>query len=364
MNESITLYCQKDGADKVYKVDLEAKDGGFTVTGWNGRRGGSLKAQPKTPVPLPYADAKKAFDALVKSKLKGGYQPGAEAAAYVATVGTAIGIDLHLLTAASEADVERYICDDGYVAQEKFDGERRPVARRDDVIGGNRNGFAVPMPRPLVDLLSLLPPDTELDCEQVGDSLHVFDTMKISGECQRDMAYLERLGKVNVLLNRLGRPGNILAAETAIGTEAKRALYARLRAERKEGIVFKNLDASYGIGKNEDQIKVKFVETATVQVSSVHATKRSVSVQVYDADGHVVPLGNVTIPANHPIPAVGELCEVEYLYVVSCLYQPVYKGVRTDLTVEACTTAQLKYRAGIGDGDAQNDASIVDAMAA
>lgn len=364
MNQSITLYSQKDGADKVYKVDLEATDGGFTVTGWNGRRGGSLKAQPKTPVPLPYAEAKKAFDALVKSKLKGGYQPGTEAAAYVAAVGTSLGIDLHLLTAAPEADVERYICDDRYVAQEKFDGERRPVAHRAEVLGGNRNGFAVPMPLQLIELLGKLPPDTEIDSEQIGDTLHVFDTMRIGGECQRDVAYIVRLDKVGVLLNRLGRPDNIRAVETAVGTDAKRALYQRLRAERKEGIVFKRLDAGYGIGKNDDQIKVKFVERATLQVASVHASKRSVCVQAFDANGHAVPVGNVTIPANHPIPAVGELCEVEYLYVVASLYQPVYKGVRTDLTLAACTTAQLKYRAGIGDGEAENDASLVDAMAA
>ena len=72
-NQSITLYSQKDGADKRYKIDLTAVDHGYTVTGWNGRRLGPLKAQPKTPTPLPYAEAKAVFDALLKSKLKGGY---------------------------------------------------------------------------------------------------------------------------------------------------------------------------------------------------------------------------------------------------------------------------------------------------
>lgn len=351
MHESITLYCQKNGADKVYTISLEAKDGGFTVTGWNGRRGGALKAQPKTATPLPYAEAKKIFDDLVKSKVKGGYTPGAEAAAYVAAVGTSLGIDLHLLKPASETDIERFITDDSYVAQEKHDGERRPVARRDDVLGGNRNGFAVPMPKQLIDVLSQLPPDTEIDCEQVGDILQVFDTMKIGGVCQRNLAFLERMRKVGVLIDQIGSPATVRPVDTVIGTDAKRALYHRLRAERKEGIVFKRLDARYGAGKNDDQIKVKFLERATLQVSAVHPTKRSVSVQGIDGDGRAVALGNVTIPANHMIPAVGELCEIEYLYVVTSLCQPQYLGVRTDLTLAACTTAQLKYRAGIGDTD-------------
>ena len=65
MNESIRLLSTKDGADKEYRVQLEAKDGGFIVTGFNGRRGGPLKAQPKIATPAPYDEAKKACDALV-----------------------------------------------------------------------------------------------------------------------------------------------------------------------------------------------------------------------------------------------------------------------------------------------------------
>ena len=44
MNESIRLLSTKDGSDKEYRVQLEAKAEGFIVTGFNGRRGGPLKA--------------------------------------------------------------------------------------------------------------------------------------------------------------------------------------------------------------------------------------------------------------------------------------------------------------------------------
>jgi|JI9StandDraft_2_1071091.scaffolds.fasta_scaffold05648_1 hypothetical protein len=238
MNESIRLLSTKDGADKEYRVQLESKGGGFIVTGFNGRRGGPLKAQPKITSPVPYDEAKKAFDALVKSKLKGGYNPADAGAEYVvpADIGTPTGIKLHLLTQVPESDVDRYINDDRYLAQEKFDGERRPVARRETVIGSNKNGFQTTLPAAVVDVLSALPQDTEIDTEQVGEVLYVFDVMKIAGECQRDVACLERKRKVDVLVNRLGNPANIVSIETAVGTAAKRALYARLRAERKEGI--------------------------------------------------------------------------------------------------------------------------------
>jgi bifunctional non-homologous end joining protein LigD len=357
VNESIDLFSTKDGADKHYRVQLEARDGGFILTGYNGRRGGALKAQPKIENPVTYAEAKKAYDALVKSKLKGGYTLGPESGAYEAAIhmGTRVGIELQRLTPASESDIERYLTDERYLAQPKHDGERRPVVLRDTVMGCNLNGFIVAMPKALADTLSRLPQDTEIDAEQVGDTLHVFDTMRIAGTCQRDMACIERIHKVSVLLNQLGNPANIVPVETAIGTQAKRALYTRLRATRQEGIVFKLMDAAYRVGKNDDQIKIKFVESATLQVASVHPSKRSVALQGFDPAGVAVPLGNVTIPSNHPIPAVGEIVEVEYLYVVSRLYQPIYKGIRTDRTVAACTLAQLKYRAGIGEEDAQND---------
>ena len=137
MNESIRLLSTKDGSDKEYRVQLEAKAEGFIVTGFNGRRGGPLKAQQKIASPVPYEEAKKTYDDFVKSKIKGGYKPADAGAAYVvpADIGTPTGIKLHLLTQVPEADVERYITDDRYLAQEKFDGERRPVARREAVIG-------------------------------------------------------------------------------------------------------------------------------------------------------------------------------------------------------------------------------------
>ena len=69
----------------------------------------------------------------------------------------------------------------------------------------------------------------------------------------------------------------------------------------------------------------------------------------------MIPVGNVTIPPNHDVPAAGEIVEVEYLYAYKggSLYQPVYRGKRIDLDINACSTDQLKYKPeGRDDDDA------------
>ena len=60
-----------------------------------------------------------------------------------------------------------------------------------------------------------------------------------------------------------------------------------------------------------------------------------------------MPCGNVTIPANHPIPTVGRVIEARYMYAhreSNALYQPVYLGPRSDVDVAECLLTQLKYK--------------------
>jgi bifunctional non-homologous end joining protein LigD len=64
-------------------------------------------------------------------------------------------------------------------------------------------------------------------------------------------------------------------------------------------------------------------------------------------DGRQVEAGNVAIPSNHPIPALGDVVEVRYLYAFresGVIYQPVYRGRRDDVSATECTVNQLKYR--------------------
>jgi hypothetical protein len=81
-----------------------------------------------------------------------------------------------------------------------------------------------------------------------------------------------------------------------------------------------------------------------------------VAVSVYDNSGDIsvpVPVGNVTIPANQPVPKVGQVLEVRYLYAYKggSLFQPTSLGVRDDVDPPECVIGQLKYKAGDNDED-------------
>ncbi|MDQ8192503.1 hypothetical protein [Roseibacillus persicicus] len=59
------------------------------------------------------------------------------------------------------------------------------------------------------------------------------------------------------------------------------------------------------------------------------------------------PSGNVTIPPGHPIPEIGGVVEVRYLYAFpesEAVYQPSYLGIRSDLKPSDCQSSQLKYK--------------------
>jgi len=72
--EQVTLLFQEGRSDKVYEADLlEVGAGQYVVNFRYGRRGAALKDGTKTPVPVSMAEARKAFDKLVQSKLDTGY---------------------------------------------------------------------------------------------------------------------------------------------------------------------------------------------------------------------------------------------------------------------------------------------------
>ena len=71
--EKVCLYYREGTSDKVYEIHLTQEEDddeqGFRVTGYNGRRGTKLVAQPKTPLPVPYRTARYIFDNLEAVKL-------------------------------------------------------------------------------------------------------------------------------------------------------------------------------------------------------------------------------------------------------------------------------------------------------
>ena len=112
--------------------------------------------------------------------------------------------------------------------------------------------------------------------------------------------------------------------------------------------MLKCLDAPYTPGRPNSggtQLKHKFTATLSAVVAKLNA-QRSVELRLVGKAGWVTA-GNVTIPPNHKVPAVGDVVEVRYLYAFpesGVLYQPAYLGRRTDIEAAECMTAQLKFK--------------------
>ncbi len=72
-----SLYYREGSSDKVYEVDLcEVSPGRYVVNFRYGRRGSNLREGVETVQALPLNEAQRAFDKLVASKVKKGYQEG------------------------------------------------------------------------------------------------------------------------------------------------------------------------------------------------------------------------------------------------------------------------------------------------
>jgi bifunctional non-homologous end joining protein LigD len=194
-----------------------------------------------------------------------------------------------------------------------------------------------------------------LDGEQVGDILFVFDCLESEGVDVRGKSAEERY----TLAQGLCSPTNAgIQVVKAYATEAgKRKEFAAIKARKGEGVVFKLRHSPYKAGRPNSggaHLKFKFVATATCAVKQQNATKRSVALELPDKnEGDWVFVGNVTIPPNYQVPAVGTLVEVRYLYAFpngGSLFQAVYLGPRPDQSA-ADDISTLKLKQGTDEED-------------
>jgi len=358
--ESITLYYREGSSDKVYQCAIEPKgDDLFVVNFAYGRRGTTLSTGTKTSTPVDYDTAKKTFDKLVREKTAKGYTPGEDGTPYQQTgnEGRVTDIRPQLLNAVDESEVARLIRDPAWCMQEKKDGKRTLLQRRGVAIHGiNKKGLLVGLPSPVVHHAGHFSGDVLIDGECIGDVLYAFDLLELDGRSLRAYPYKERLALLTELLDD-PTFSHLELVQTALAPAEKAILYKRLQAEKREGIVLKRLDAPYTPGRpasGGSQLKHKFVATLSAVVAKINA-QRSVELRLLNGQGWV-SAGNVTIPANQPVPKVGAVAEIRYLYAMpgsGSLYQPVYLGVRTDVEPHECVVSQLKFKAGEDDEDTQ-----------
>ncbi len=346
---SARLFYRDGSSDKEYHAAINQVDGGFTVTFAFGRRGTALTAGTKTSVPVPLEKAQQIYDKLIAEKTAKGYTPDGAGTAFALTdnAGRVSGLHPQLLNAIDEEAAQRHLGDDTWCLQEKFDGKRIMVAvKGGSVEGSNRKGLYVSLPQEVVDSMAHLP-DCELDGELLGEEYVIFDLLRMDRSDLRRSPYRTR-HEVLVDLLRPSLGPHVRVAETAWNAAEKRAYYERIAAAGGEGVVFKKVNAPSVAGRpasSGSQVKCKFYATCTCLVVAQN-DQRSVRLSLLDEAGTTVGVGNVTIPSNRTIPAVGALVEVRYLYAYrgGSLYQAAYLGERDDLGPEDCLVGQLKYK--------------------
>ena len=396
--QSVTLHCQQGSSDKVYILGIMrlepltsttwSPSQNFAVVAHYGRRYGPLTVTHKGHFST-LVEATKKFNSLVREKSAKGYEhiqhaviesvttpeEGAQASAptpapYVPAPFVPSAPPRPrcvLLNAVSPDSVDSLLDAPEWALQPKIDGQRLLVEIAEDgtIRGFNRRGVEVTVPANIVDGLDGFPTGVTYDGEITGGAdgqvFHIFDVVDENLTFQQRTEALERVfgrqegrppaGRLltpyrqEALEGIVGQNGNgsVRLVRTYIDRWAKRESLKTLADANREGVVFKRLDARYTVGRPNSggsYLKHKFVQSATCQVLRVN-NQRSVEIGLVGPGA--LPsrsCGNVTIPANHEIPAVGQLVEVQYLYanpVVSdfsrgsaTLYQPVYLGVRDD----------------------------------
>jgi predicted DNA-binding WGR domain protein len=354
--DQTTLYFRQGSSDKVYQASIEQQNDGHVVNYAFGRRGTTLQTGSKTQSPVSYDEAKGIFDKLVNEKIAKGYTPGEDGTPYEHTdkKKRVAGIACQLLNPIDESEATRLIGDPAFCVQQKLDGKRLLLEKRDGKINGiNRLGLFVGVPETIAAAARKLPVDCVLDGEAVGETLHVFDLLKIDGSSVQRQTYQYRYRQLGDLVSRA--PGCISLVPTALSKAEKALAFCTFKAMKAEGVVFKQLNAPYTPGRpasGGSQLKFKFCETASFIVSHINA-KRSVSLMLLDGD-KTVPVGNVTIPPNEKIPVMGATVECRYLYCFKrgSIFQPVYLGERDDIPPEECVIGQLKYKPDLDEAAA------------
>lgn len=347
MIRSCNLYYKEGSSDKVYQATIEKSSNGFVVNFAYGRRGGSLKTGSKTTSPVDLEKAEEIFGKLIKEKLYKGYQfmngDSVSSIPVVDLPDTPSEIQCVLLNPIDIDDVESLLEDDEWGMQEKFDGVRFMLGKKNgEVFALNRKGKRVSVPNSLTKAVSEMD-DFFVDGELIGERYFVFDILENEGKCLRGESLSNRM---KVLKSFFSKCNSIVVVDLRVGKD-KRKLFNRLTQQKKEGIVFKKLSAKYNVGRpasGGNYLKFKFYSSASCIVSELN-DKRSVSLHLY-SENNIVQVGNVTIPVNFDVPKKGDVVEIKYLYAYEggSLYQPIYLGKRSDIDKDQCVVLQLKYK--------------------
>jgi len=315
----IRLECQMGNSNKYYELDVEKENGKFVAKGYWGRMG--------NPPQVSYlytgdslTEAELAIQKKKNVELKKGYrlvgsspttvsgsvitykrvnQGGAVPTKIVLTkieqtIEQPIYWTMNALGVADESHLERLMKDENYLAQEKLDGVRAVIhVVKDGLRIFSRSAGVNDPTKPLEKTMALphlaklkFPKlvGTILDGEILGSSdktsaevagdinrkgegsdsstLNVFDILAINGRDLREEVLNVRLSELDTVAPQLKKQG-IQFPRYAHSRAEKESLHLEITLKNGEGMMFKNLEATYCSGGRPTDNWYKHKKSAT-----------------------------------------------------------------------------------------------------
>ena len=376
--KSVSLHYTDGGrSDKVYNIQIEeVGPNQFDVTGYNGKRGGTLTARKQNDSPVSLTEAQRLFAELEHNKVNhrktpyvvgsrnGSATPPTPQPSSPTTNHESTGFVANHPKKVSEDEALRLLKNDDYVVEQKCDGEFMAILyRHNRVTASNKRGNGIPVPPTLATAIRQLA--TLACCETLGlageylnSTLHIFTVWEKNGTSLMTLpqhlriAVKEKLEQVlteNLTAFTTKRSASLKFVYTAKTQSDKTALYETIKANAGEGVVFKH---------RESDVSFKYKLYETTEVLVVANSKRSAECFAYH-EGTLTSLGSVTIPNDSTHQEIKEanlrqqpiVASVKYLYLSAppaigptCgqLTQASFLRFRPDFDEQSCVTTELK----------------------
>ena len=227
-----------------------------------------------------------------------------------------------------------------WCAQEMFAGTRLLIHKRSGIVTGtDKHGRACPVPGAVTELVAKLYCDCVLDGKLIGGTYQVFDLLLNDGQDYRPQPYGRRLTMLRAHIGN--RVGPVRVVPTTTGMRDVRKFHADLKERNAEGMVYRDLCMPHTAGI-EHKALFAFRITAIAQCVVAGVADRTLSVMLIydDCPSKGLEMARVPVPADQPVPDVGAVVDIQYSHLPdkgSMFKEPVYVGVRSDVSHAACT---------------------------
>jgi bifunctional non-homologous end joining protein LigD len=339
--QSSELIFKNESSHKRYAAVIEKSDDLYIVKFEYGAVGKSQKSGLKTVEPVALDAAMKIYQKLLTSKIKKGYIEQGESRSINVSLPEDSGFQPLLLKEVQEDGLNTMLTGH-FIMQRKYDGVRQLIeVNSKEIKAINKKGQYTNIAAELAEEAASINHDFVIDGEGFGGHIVAFDLLSFDGVDYRKKPYAVRLTK---LLEEFSSCKNIKVISSH--EQNKQGAFEHYKSQRYEGVVFKDPSAQYLPSRTQAYQKFKFTKSLSALVNARNEGKRSVNISLLNC-GKKIDIGNVTIPSNHNIPNTDAIVEINYLYAHDSnkLCQPIFKGLRQDISADECQLSQLVFAA-------------------